>query len=304
MKKPIFLSCCLLAATLTFAQTYQPMALENAHWIVYAIGENQTDHHVFSTQGDTTINGLTYKKTWWQKIQSDATSSAEFVPPFFTENSVLIGAMRDDTLGKQVYYIPFAPLHTENDTCDLFEEWLIYDFSINQGDTIWGCLQYEPDYPFIALSITTEYLWDENRKVIDCDGSAKLVEGVGTGMGPFWPIYAWPHPAKPSFLYAYCVGEDDYCSLLPVAARERLSDWQIVLSPNPVTDQFTVQLPERLHDKFSLTVSDISGKMIFEKNAEGGLSSLQLPVSDLPAGLYLLTIRSESAAAVRKFAKL
>ncbi len=307
MKKPILLSVCLLAASLAFAQNYLPMSQENAHWIMYAIGENGADHYVISVQGDTTINGLDYKKLWWRKIHSNATSAQQFQPPFYYDASAtLLGALRDDTTAMQVFYIPFSPLYTENDTCDLFDEWLIYDFSIQIGDTIGGCLNYRHTYPYQVVSITTEQLWGEDRKVVFCDeAGARLIEGVGTGMGPLWQLFAVPHPAKPTFLYDYCVGEESFCGLQLVnAARERLANWQIELYPNPATDLLTIQLPEGLQGHCSLTVSDFSGKKIFEKNAEPGLSSLQLSVNDLPAGLYLLTVRNENSAVSRRFAKL
>ncbi|MBK9017756.1 MAG: T9SS type A sorting domain-containing protein [Saprospiraceae bacterium] len=281
------------------------MAVENAHWIMYAIGENEPNHHVISVKGDTTINGMGYKKTWRQQIQNNIISPATFLPPFFVHPGNLIGAMRDDTLARQVFYIPFTPFYTGNDTCDIFEEWLIYDFSINVGDTIGGCLQYEPNYPFTALSITSENLWGQDRTVIDCDGSARLMEGVGTDMGPFWQIFAYPHPAKPTFLYDYCGLEDGYCGLQLVnGIRQRLADWQIELTPNPATDLLTLQFPEGIHGPFSCTVSDFTGKMVFVKNAEPIHSRLQISIKDMPSGIYVLTIRNENAAVARRFAKL
>ncbi len=310
MKKFFLFSACLLTFSSSFAQNYQPMALENAHWIMYAIGENGTDHHIYSVKGDTTINGFFYKKTWRQHIVSDATSSVDFQPPFQVYPPELIGAMRDDTLAKQVFYISFTPFYTENDTCDLFDDWLIYDYAINVGDTIGGCLQFNASYPMTALSIGAENLWGQNRTVIDCDGSARLVEGIGTEMGPFWSIFAYPHPAKPSFMYDYCVGEGSECGLQLVnSTRQRLADWQIQLSPNPASDLLTIQLPdlslwEGLNGQFSLMVADFSGKTVFQKTVESSLPSLQVPVGSLPAGLYLFSLRNENNVVACRFAKL
>ncbi len=309
MKKLLLLAVCLFSTKFVFAQNYLPMAIENAHWVMYAIGENETAHHVISIKGDTTINGQVYKKTWRQHIQSNATSSAEFHPPFQVHPGNLIGAMRDDAQAKQVFYIPFTPFYTENDTCDIFEEWLIYDFSIGVGDTIGGCLQFHSDHPVTALTIINENLWGQDRTVIDCDGSARLVEGVGTEMGPFWPIFAFPHPAKPSFLYDYCVGDENACGLeLVNSTRQRLTDWGFELSPNPATDWLTVTLPdlflgEGQQNAFTLSVFDFSGKMVFEKTVKYSLHSLQVSVGNLPSGLYLLMLRNESNAFARRFAK-
>ncbi len=304
MKKLLVLSVCLFSVKFVFAQNYLPMAVENAHWIMYAIGENEPNHHVISIKVDTTINGQVYKKTWWQHIENNAISPATFHPPFFVHPGNLIGAMRDDTLAKQVFYIPFTPFYTGNDTCDIFEEWLIYDFSIIEGDTIGGCLQYEPNFPFTALSITSENLWGQDRTVIDCDGSARLMEGVGTDMGPFWQIFAYPHPAKPSFMYDYCIGEEGFCGLQLVnGTRQALADWQFELSPNPAADRLNIALPEGQDSPYSLVIFDFSGKTVLEKNIHASSQSDQIPIDALPAGLYIVSLRNKNGVATRRFAK-
>ncbi len=272
---------------------------------MYAIGEIGANHHVFSVKGDTTINNVVYKKLQWRKIHSNATSAQEFQPPFYYDASAtLMGALRDDTTTMQVFYIPFSPLYSLNDTCSLFDEWLIYDYSIHVGDTIWGCLNYYPNYPFRAVNIATEQLWGEDRKVIDCEGSARLVEGVGTDMGPLWQIYAFVHPAKPSFLYDYCVGEEGYCGLeLVNGTRQAIANFHFELSPNPVADVLAIELPEGQQADLQLAILDFSGKTVLQQNWNAGSKSMKLNVGHLASGVYLLTIGNENGIAARRFAK-
>jgi hypothetical protein len=305
MKKHSLLFTCLLHASFSFSQNYLPMAVENAHWIMYAISEDGPDHNVVSVKGDTVINGILYKKTWRQHIVSDATAAIDFHPPFQVETPVLIGAMRDETATQQVHYVSFQPFYTENDTCDLFDDWLIYDFSMAVNDTIGGCLQYTASFPLTVTNLTTESLWGEDRRVIEAGGSARLVEGIGTDMGPFWRIFAWPHPAKPSFLYDYCALEDTSCGLQPVSsAHQRLADWQIELSPNPATEQLTVNLPEGQPSTFPLRVFDFSGKMVLEKSVQSAQASVQVSIANLPSGVYFLTLQWLHTVATCRFAKL
>lgn len=306
MKKYGLLLTCLLAASFGFSQNYLPMAVENAHWIMYAIGENSPQHYVVSVKGDTVINGILYKKTWRQQIESDATAPIDFHPPFQVLPPVLIGAMRDEVTAQQVHYVSFESFYTENDTCDQFDDWLIYDFSMNAGDTVGGCLQYYASSPQTVNTTTNESLWGQDRKVMECeDCSARMVEGIGTDMGPFWRIFAFPHPAKPSFLHDYCALEDAYCGLQPVSStRQLLANWEIELSPNPATDLLTIILPEGQPSTFTLSGFDISGKMVLEKTVQDGHFSVQVPVANLPAGMYFLTVQQEGTVATRRFAKL
>ncbi len=305
MKKSILLSICLLASSIAFAQNYIPMAQENAHWIMFAIGENGTAHHVISLKGDSTINGLVYKKMQWRKIHSNVTSAQAFQPPFYYDASAkLMGALRDDTLAQQVFYIPFSPLHTENDTCDLFDEWLIYDFSISVGDTIGGCLNYYPTFPFLVDSIATQLHWGKDRRVVYSDSGARLIEGVGTGLGPLWNIYAFPHPAKPTFLYDYCVGEEGYCGLeLVNSARQQLANLNLRLSPNPVADILTIEWPDGLQDDLRLAIFDFSGKKLLQQSLANSGKPFSLNIGHLANGLYLLIVCNEKDIVAYRFAK-
>ncbi|MCF8246063.1 MAG: T9SS type A sorting domain-containing protein [Saprospiraceae bacterium] len=106
-------------------------------------------------------------------------------------------------------------------------------------------------------------------------------------------------------MYDYCGLEDAYCGLQPVSGtRQRLAEWQMELSPNPAADWLTVTLSEGQQSPFSLAIFDFSGKMVFKKNVPTGLSASQVPVSDLPSGMYILTIQQGNAVAARRFAKL
>lgn len=305
MKKNFLLSALLFFTANLSAQNYLPMAVENAHWIVYSLGEILPNHHFYTVKGDTAINGLAYKKIWRRPILNFATSAQEFQPPFlYGDSIVLVGALRDDTLARRVYCVPFQWLVHENDTCDIFEEWLIHDYAVQVGETLGGCLHSTSFFPATVQAIGTENLWGADRRVIESDAPVRLVEGVGTEMGPFWAVYALPNPGSPTFLYDYCVGEEGECGLDYLSStRQRLADWHIQLSPNPATDLLTVTLPEGQQGAFTLTVFDFLGKMVFEKSIANPRQSLQIPVAGLPTGLYLFSLRNENGVATRRFAK-
>lgn len=311
MKKNYLFAAFLLFATSAFTQVYHPMAIENAHWIVYSLGEILPNHYFYTVKGDTAINGLAYKKLWRRPILNFATSAQQFQPPFqYGDSIALIGALRDDSLARRVYGVPFTWFIHENDTCDIFKEWLLHDYSVQAGEPIASCLHSSQVIPATAQAIGIENLWGADRRVIENDISGiRLVEGVGTDMGPLWPVYLDPHPAIPAFLYDYCVGEEGECGLDFVSStRQPLADWQIKLSPNPTADVLTIELPdlslgEGQHEDFHLSLIDFSGKTVLRQPWNAGNKAMRLDVGQLAKGVYLLTIGNENGIAARRFAK-
>ncbi len=67
----------------------------------------------------------------------------------------------------------------------------------------------------------------------------------------------------------------------------------ISLYPNPNNGEFNVELPTQLGGDLTLTVSELSGKLIREREANAGnQESLKFDISDLPDGVYLVTIKT------------
>lgn len=305
MKNNFLLAAFLFFATSSFAQNYLPMAIENAHWIVYSLGEIVPNHHFYTVKGDTTINGMAYKKLWRRPIIDFATSAQQFQPPFLYNDSMLmVGALRDDTLTRRVYCVPFVWLLYDNDTCDIFEEWLLHDFDMLVGDTAQSCLHSSQFFPATAQAINTENLWGADRRVIDFGTTVNLVEGVGTSMGPLWAVYVTPHPGSPIFLYNYCVGEEGECGLDYLSGtRQALADFNIGLSPNPVAYVLTIELPGEQPSDLWLSVLDFAGKTVLRQDWNAGNKSMKLDIGHLANGIYLLAIGNENGITSRRFAK-
>ncbi len=71
----------------------------------------------------------------------------------------------------------------------------------------------------------------------------------------------------------------------------------ISLYPNPNDGQFKVELPNQLKGDFSLSVSEISGKVIRKITAStANQESLKFDISDLPDGVYLVTIKTSEGS--------
>ncbi|MDZ4668215.1 MAG: T9SS type A sorting domain-containing protein [bacterium] len=70
-----------------------------------------------------------------------------------------------------------------------------------------------------------------------------------------------------------------------------------VLFPNPSTDKLT--LSSRMGDLFdgTLTITDMAGRVLFEQYLNQKSQQVQIPVSDFPAGLYLLRLNNDKSQA-------
>jgi hypothetical protein len=74
----------------------------------------------------------------------------------------------------------------------------------------------------------------------------------------------------------------------------------IELSPNPATDHITVQLNEVEGNTFSARIINASGQLVENKTLEGK-DNHQLNVSQLPNGLYILSVQGKRWQSVKKF---
>ncbi len=302
MKNTLTILLPLLFSIQILAQDYEPMAVEGAHWIVFSIDDQGANHHVFSIEGDTVLTGVEYKKTYRTELFNETVYFDEFSPPYYLGEKKIIGAMRDDVVGRRVFYFPMENFYSAYDTCDIFSDMLIHDFSLEVGDTVGGCLHGYPDYPPGIDSIAIEFLWGKNRRILYSNVFANLVEGIGTDMGPFWPLHSAPHPAKPTALIDYCIGTDEECNLLVSSAGEKFNGSEFKISPNPARDHLSVALPVSLTGHFSLAISDFTGKNIWQKSYST-TGKLTVPLENLPKGAYLLTLQTEGAVYSRKILK-
>ena len=299
----ILFSFPFISAPQIFSQNYEPMAVEGAHWLMFEIDENGPDHHFFKICGDTTINGLEYKKMYRENLTSQATASQDFGPPFFSDEIILYGAIRDDVPARQVYFYPFENFGFAYDTCETLKDLLLHDFSKSMGDTLPGCLYGYPDMPAVVNNTGTEILWGIERKFFECDCGARLVEGVGTDMGPFYPLPGFIHPAKPQFLADYFIETNENCPpQIFSSTEEGFRDAGISIYPNPATDHLTIRFEPGQTSPFHISLSDIMGKKVWESTIlpQAGTT---VPMGNLPNGTYLLTLRNDQFSITKKIRK-
>ena len=116
--------------------------------------------HICVDNSDTLINGMNYSQVWECDI-------------------AYRGALRDDGLGR-IYYVPK----------DESVERLVYDFSLNTGDTVTVYIEdpfNTPNYAMQNVQVSNVQYIDINgvqRKALDMSGS-QWIEGIGCTQGLF-----------------------------------------------------------------------------------------------------------------------
>ncbi|MFL5740101.1 MAG: kelch repeat-containing protein [Flavisolibacter sp.] len=99
---------------------------------------------------------------------------------------------------------------------------------------------------------------------------------------------------------------DGSSSLSRVALITPTEGRTVLISSNPVHDLLHLYIAASGSELIKITITDASGKMVsqIERQLQTGSSTIELPVSDLNAGLYMLDIQSNSGRQTLKFVKI
>ncbi len=149
------------------SQTYVPFPTANASWNVRSIRycddliHPDTSIIRYKLQGDTIINSLQYHKLYLELGDT------------LTPQITFVGALRE--LNKKIYITSFAFAAYLN------QEWLLYDFSVQVGDTI----KHDPNYgyPYTVISDIDSVLIDgafRKRYKVDRGFTDYITEGIGS----------------------------------------------------------------------------------------------------------------------------
>jgi len=174
MKKLLFLLF-IFWASASNAQTsiYHPFPDSNAQWNIYywEYGWPGVFEEFYSIEisGDTTINSLQYHKLFTPYIQSSGISKSNQISSGYN------GAIRQDTVNRKVYIIPRFEL----------VEQLLYDFTLQVGDTVKGFIEPYGNQKDVVISIDSVLIGDNYRKKwnINLSYQISVIEGVGSTYG-------------------------------------------------------------------------------------------------------------------------
>ncbi len=273
----------LMITGLIYSQDYYPIVQENNEWNVLKVfptpGNPWDSSHLTMTYkfyGDTIINNQVYKKVF--------KSEAE-IPV----NWGYVGGIREEE--QKVWYLS----RYES------EETLIYDFTLNIGDTV-TILGWEP---MVVDSITQIEINGEDRKQIYFAPLVYFIEhwieGIGSNFGILQSgssmVVGW-------YTRFLCMSEDgeliymnpDYSSCYLVSTNiEEIHYSRIQVYPNPTKDIIHIKNSENVKIE-SISIIDLNGQNLLEFEKDRN----ELDLSGLSSGIYLLKLTYQKGEVYRK----
>jgi hypothetical protein len=307
MKKLIlFVSCCW--SILSFGQTsvYHPFPDSNASWnfdfsnYQCPWGDSHEYYSIILT-GDTSINGQVYHKFHVPYIEFISAGCTQYHQPGY------FGAIRNDNANRKVHIYP------EYGT----EEELLYDFTLQVGDTVEGHLEYWADEKDTVISIDSVLVGDSYRKrwFINQWYEIYLIEGIGSTFGL---IEASPGSIIDAPGYNFlCFRQDGMsqypnpsvdCDLILSVWEKHMSPAEIDIFPNPTYGKFQItgtkfQINSKLQIQ-NCEVVDLYGKAIRTWNPKPGTRNPEMDISGCPAGVYFVRVLIEDVWVVKKIIKV
>jgi len=279
-----FLLLFILSSFYLSSQNYVPMAVDSATWFMGSTDENpELDVIVvLRLEGDTVVNNMTYSKIYHYEYQNGIL--------LFTRK--LLGLLRDDISERKVYGGVFHDMQNDFGTflneyeyqCNWgdensFNEDLLYDFNVEQGDTLSSCMF--PDQNIITSIDSLELYGYKRRSLAIEDNDFKnLTEGIGTCIGIFRGQECFLTGGGYSYyLFNYCIGPFENCNLL-TSTKEVNSENKINISPNPVSDILYISEES---DFIKFSVMDVHGQVI-----ESFDRLNRIDMSNYSSGIYIL----------------
>jgi hypothetical protein len=186
-------------------------------------------------------------------------------------------------------------------------EKLIYDFSLNEGDSFYtgGSMGGQPLYAEVvtvdSILINGSY---RKRIIFDDWFDENWIEGIGSSVSPFFPF---DNIYTTILNFLVCVHEygslvyenpDSWysCSIVGVCQTEMLSGFK--LYPNPARDQVILELTDGMNEQFEIKMFDSRGVEIRNDRFNG--SRYILSGDGLPHGLYFVVVYSNDQSFTRK----
>ena len=296
MKKtvPIFLFFLFINSFSGKAQTYYPFPENNAFWLVSWGTPSESSIYHYELTGDTLIGINNYHKL--ESAGNTYYSFDPYNPQFY--NTGYIGAYRNDTLTKKIYYFPKDSIY----------ESLLYDFNMVTGDTIQGFMaqlaknKFGPTFYAIIDSVDSVLVDSNYRKrwrfqtynswsQIWYDGN--IIEGIGNTYGLLEGLL--PQMDDNGFLLCYSEnGTMIYPDGIGTCALITNNDYitkneNIAVYPNPVIQGESISIMINHVENITLEVFDVLGKN-YDYSYTTNSNKLTFNTSLLIEGMYLFLV--------------
>lgn len=241
---------------------------------------------------DTILNGITYHKLFH-------TNDSKIT----RENSIFVGGLREEN--RRVYikygksFVPDEPFYKK--------EFLLYDFSLYKGDTIWAntdMIDISPLEYLVVKDIDTILVDEILRKVYSFNSVPWVfwIEGIGNVKGLLFTSGDLPTNGmdndlvcfhqNDTLLYHYSGAENAYDGCVPSFVLNDVSilpNPEVKVYPNPATGELVYF--EGL-DFEKLDLYDNNGNLIISKNVNG-FDKYALDIFRFTPGVYFYQLKKQ-----------
>ncbi len=300
MKKTLTLFLVMLCVVSIYSNGYAKFPKSNAFWNSLTTGRMGYPYEFQSiySLGDTTTF-----------------DNKKYIEVYVEQNGYkpITGYIREDTLTKRIYYRNY------------YKEVVLYDFSLNVGDTIfYGKESGNPQtvYYKVVNSIGTIELNGEQRKIWNLTTSMYYmndiwIEGIGSVvrfglLNPLKPDI----PTDASSTYFGCFrdehilyfnreatnSEDCPCSRWLVNVPEVKSKLEeIKLYPIPTKDKLNINIGNSSYDFFEIYTCN---SKLIENTKINFRENIELNLGNLEKGIYFIKFSGKDNVCLKKFVKL
>lgn len=296
MKKNLPLSACLIIffVSVCQSQNIDTTSVWRTNYEIWdPIGGARKEFFRNYINGDTLINGITYFKVY---------KSGYFIfdpDPF------------------QIHY-PFEyfdhPLRSAGNkwyTFDNNEDKLLYDFTLQPGDTVISAFTFSMEGPVTVGSVDSVMFGSEWKRQFHLNhimgaGATLIIEDMGANSGLFqnMSFFEWD-----SQLHCFAHGSNviwsdtNYtCDLNVSVPGEKINFTGVFIYPNPATDYIVVDLPDEV-GKTEISICNLVGKTVFYQKGER-MKTFRVEVKDFPGGIYFLRTNSGKTNSVTRLVVL
>jgi len=297
MRKTILFLAFLIFALIGYNQNYFPFVDTNSVWnITWNCYKPPpypcySDYYKYRISGDTMYSDTLYKRLFRIDMNQECSS--------IIEDSIYMGGIREDVSNKKVYFI--------QDT--FFGEYLLFDFSLEVGDTVpYSFNNY--GYPEIYVSSIDSILCtDGYRKRFiysrDTWEDIVVIEGIGANTGLLEPMEIFEHVANMRCFYNNgsmvhmdpnvnsCNLEMDTC-ISTFVNEKNLQSEIIKIYPNPFTKKAKIKITnirDNIHD-YSFYIIDVNGKTKLKSTISSEETVIES--KDFAPGLYFCIVNYRS----------
>lgn len=262
-----------------------------------------TSGHLIKIEKDTIVENIEYKEVYQYELDGTHPCPPEMMPCFkldfpykAKQSKKLLGLIRENLNEKKIYYRSIAEDKCSND------EYVIYDFSVQQGDSLTVCQINQIDNnqfknTGIIDSTSTESIFNLERRTLHTTGitsyiglhiigDVRISEGIG--FIDYGLIYGL---SDLDVLFDFCSDSNISCSIT-LTENHNIDTIPFTIYPNSAND--------KLHINSGFEVKDVDVYSINGILINSHQSTTNIDVSHLERGFYLVRIAFHNNKIVHK----